>query len=74
MLTKDEFTELFEMQVRGTIATAFVYGQVPPMEYWSMLRGEEELTLRAIGEIGHLTGFNMNMQLSERRNEDTPND
>lgn len=69
MLTKDEFTELFEAQVRGTIATAFAYGQVSPGEYWPMVRGEEEITMRAIGEIGHKTGFNMNMQLSARSDE-----
>lgn len=70
MLTKEEFTELFEIQVRGTVATAFVYGQIQPGEYWPMVRGEEELTMRAIGEIGHLTGYNMYLQLSQRHERD----
>ena len=74
MLTKEEFSELFEVQVRGTIASAFVHGGVSPSdEHWKMMRGEIEPTMRAIGEIGHLTGYNMYVQLSEpRRAKDAP--
>ena len=39
-ITRAEFTELFEHQMRGTIATAFVYSGIPPGKYWSFIRGE----------------------------------
>lgn len=75
MLTKEEYTELFTIQVRGAIATAFIYGNIPPENYWPMVNGEQELTMRAVGEIGYLTGYNMHMQLSPRleRSSDQPN-
>lgn len=67
MLDRETYTELFIMQTIGAMATAFVYGRVEPGEFWPMLRGEKELTLRAIAEIGHATGYNMHMQLSDAR-------
>lgn len=60
-LTVQEYGELFELQVRGRAATAFAYGEVPPGDYWPLLRGEVEITMRDIGEIGYLTGFNMHL-------------
>ena len=65
-MNKDAFTELFEIQVRGTIATAFAYVEVEPeMKHWEMMRGNQSPTLRDIAEIGHMTGYNMNIQLSQ---------
>ena len=69
-MTKDEFTELFAMQVRGSVATAFVHSRAEICdEHWQMLRGEKEFTMRDLGEIGHLTGVNPHLvlrQLPER--------
>ncbi len=65
MITKEEFTELFETQIRGAAAAAFVYANKCPGEYWPMIRGEEEFTLRAIAEIGAITGTNLNLKFSE---------
>lgn len=67
MLTKDEYCDLFEIQTRGVMAAAFVYSGKSPDEYWACLRGDEELTMRKIAQIGHITGYNMIMQLSENR-------
>lgn len=64
MLTKDERTKLFEIQARGTFAAAFLIRGLSPGEYWPVIRGEEEITMRAMGEIGHVTGFTMSLQFS----------
>jgi hypothetical protein len=62
----ETFVELFGFQVRGTVATAFVYSGVEPTDkQWKMLRGEAEFTMRDIGEIGYDTGYKMHMQLSQ---------
>ncbi len=62
--TKEQFTELFALQLRGAVATAFAYSNAPISEtHWKMLRGETEFTMRDIGEIGHITGFDMHLQL-----------
>ena len=69
-MTKDDFTELFAMQIRGSISTAFIYSKAPISdEHWDMLRGEAEFTMRDMGEIGYITGFNLNLQLSAAKNE-----
>lgn len=63
-LTKDERTELFLLQVRGNMATAFQHsGVTPTNDDWCILRGVDEPTMRQIGEIGYRTGFNMHLQL-----------
>lgn len=62
-MTKDEYAELFETQTRGIIATAFVHAQMSPDEYWSLIRGEREITMRDLAKIGHTTGYHMHMQL-----------
>jgi hypothetical protein len=67
MLTKDAFSELFEIQVRGAVAAAFVYSQTDPGKYWPLIRGDQPLTMRDIGDIGHLTGYNPYLVLSENR-------
>lgn len=67
-LTKDDRAELFEIQVRGAMATAFNQSsQVPTQEDWDLIRGLTEPTMRHIAEIGSRTGFNMHMQLHERK-------
>ena len=72
-MTQSEFTELWMLSLRGTVATAFSHSQAQISdEHWAMLRGEVEFTMRDIGEIGHITGFNMNLQLSAIR--ENPND
>ena len=66
-LTRDDRTELFLAQVRGTIASAFNHSGVSPLpEEWAAIRGEIDLTMRQIGEIGHRTGFNMHINLIDR--------
>ena len=66
-LSSDDRTELFLVQVRGTIATAFLYSSVAPDEKdWAVIRGNTDPTMRQLGEIGHRTGFNMHVQLHDR--------
>lgn len=76
MLSKDENAELFEMRARGALAMAFHLSDVSPgEEYWPILRGEEEITLRAMGEVGYLTGCNMMIQMVDRpMNEESKDD
>jgi hypothetical protein len=67
-LTRDELTELFLVQVRGTIATAFAHsGEIPDQNDWDAIRGLKEPTMRQIGEIGYRTGFNMYVQFRDRK-------
>ena len=65
-ITSEENSELFELQVRGGLADAFAYSGMSPDAYWPLLRGEREITLRDIGEVSAVTGFNMTLQLSRR--------
>ena len=65
-LTKDDRTELFLLEVRGTVATAFQYsGEVPTVDDWCILRGVDDPTMRQIGEIAGRTGFNISLALSQ---------
>lgn len=65
MLSRAEFVALFEIQTRGTIATAFAYSGVKPNdEHWKLMRGKKQTTMRDLAEIGHLTGHNMHLQLA----------
>ena len=66
-LTRDDRTELFTVQVRGAIATAFAHsGVAPEIEDWAVIRGDTDPTMRQIGDIGYRTGFNMYVQLIDR--------
>lgn len=65
-LTREERTELFLIQTRGTIATAFQHSStVPTAEEWSVIRGEADPTMRQMGEIAWRTGFNLTLQLHD---------
>ena len=68
MRTREENTDLFEIMTRGTMASAFAYSNAnPEPRHWDMMQGRQEMTMRDIGEVGALTGFNMNLQLSQNR-------
>ncbi len=67
-LSRDERAELFEVQVRGTVATAFnESGVVPTQQEWDIIRGLAEPTMRDVGEIAGRTGFNVYLQLHDRK-------
>jgi hypothetical protein len=65
-LTREDRTRLFLLQVRGTMATAFVYSDTEPTtDEWMILDGMKEPTLRQMGEIAYRTGYNVNLQLHD---------
>lgn len=66
-LTKDEAVELFMIKTRGAVAAAFDYASLPPdKKQWEMLRGEAEITMRDMGEIGFHTITQFNLSFQER--------
>lgn len=66
-MTRDDFVDLFALQVHGAIAGAFVRSNINPSEaHWKMLKGDAPLTMRAIGEIGLLTDTNIHIELRDR--------
>lgn len=74
-LSMEQLAELFEIQTLGTVAAAFVFGDVPPTKsHWEMLRGQREITLRDLGEIEGLTGYNMQLTLTDREPKETQDD
>jgi len=63
-LDRETFSGLFEVQTRGAIATAFIYGAVEPSQHqWAMMDGTTDPTMRDIADIGYITGFNVNLEL-----------
>lgn len=70
MLTKDEAVVLFEVRTRGVLAAAFSCANISPGDYWQCINGKREITMRDIGEISHLTGCEIHMQLSPRMERD----
>jgi len=72
-LDRDTYTSLFEIQTRGAMATAFIYGAVEPSpKHWAMMDGTTEPTMRDIADIGYITGFNMNLELVRNADMETP--
>ena len=66
-LTKDEAAELFTMQVRGAIATAYLHANLTPLPHHAqMIRGTREITMRDIGEVGFHTGVEFNTAFRAR--------
>lgn len=61
-LNKEAAGELLLIRARGVAAEALTLANIYPGEYWPMLRGETLLTLRALGEIGYLTGFDFSFE------------
>ena len=67
-LTREDYTELFLMQVRGSMATAFIYANIKPTgEEMGLLCDMGDMTMRQMGEIATRTGYNLNLQLLEIR-------
>lgn len=63
-LTREEFSDLFELTVAGTMAQAFTHAQIVPTKIqWEQLKGIREFTMRDIGEIGFVTGTQLNIHL-----------
>lgn len=55
-LTRDEYLELFDIRVRGALATAFSHSDtMPGKDHWDMLRGSTEITMRDVAVVGYLT-------------------
>ncbi|QJA43018.1 hypothetical protein [Phaeobacter phage MD18] len=66
-LTKDETAELFTVQVRGAIATAYLHANKTPLPHHAqMIRGTREITMRDIGEVGFETGVEFTTALCPR--------
>lgn len=65
-LTRQDRTELFLMQVRGSLATAFIYANIKPtVDEMCLLYDTGDMTMRQMGEIAARTGFNLNLQLHD---------
>jgi hypothetical protein len=66
-LSKETTVELFDLQVRGLIATVFASAGIEPNEQaWAMLRGEKEVTMRDLGEISALGDFRLEFRAVPR--------
>jgi hypothetical protein len=67
-LTREHRVELFLMQVRGSLATAFLFANIrPTTDEMCALYDVGELNMRMMGEIAWRTGFNLNLQLHDVR-------
>jgi hypothetical protein len=65
-LTRQDRTELFLMQVRGSMATAFLYANIKPTnDEMCLLYDMGDMTMKQMGEIAGRTGFNLNLQLHD---------
>lgn len=65
-LSKEQLAELFRIQTIGTTAAAFAFGNVRPTKpQWEMLRGQREFTMRDLGEISFVTGYNMRLTIMD---------
>lgn len=70
-LTKDETGELFTMQVRGLLATAYLHANMSPLPHHAqMIRGTREITMRDIAEVGFHTGVEFNTAFRPRDERD----
>lgn len=66
-MTPETYAELTEMRFRGAMAAALSFSGVSPSpECWQVLRGETECTLRDMGEIMHMTGFDIEISMNAR--------
>jgi hypothetical protein len=73
-VNKNDKVDLFVISTRGLLTEAFARSNVSPGEYWPVLRGEKEPTMRDIGEIGFVTGLQMKISfedISEAEYEET---
>jgi hypothetical protein len=64
MITAEEYVEMFVIRIRGALADAFAHAGESPGEYWPMIRGDAEITMRDIAAIGHLTGCTMHLSFT----------
>jgi hypothetical protein len=66
-----DYSQLFQIQIQGAIATAFVFSGVPIEDnHWDMMTGSAEITMRDLGEIGFLTGVNLTLNLSQNKHDE----
>ena len=66
-IPRDDFCELFNLQVRGGLAAAYLFsGKQPSADHWELLRGERIITMRDIGEAGYYTGYTISLNMSKR--------
>jgi hypothetical protein len=71
-LNAEQASELFEIRCRGAMAEAFhSSGVEPTSEQWKILRGERELTLRDIAEIGFATDVKFAFSFHDIEDEKT---
>jgi hypothetical protein len=72
-LVLDEVVELLEIQCRGSVATAFARADLmPTSSEWQMMRGDREITMRDLGEIGFKTDVKFTMSLLSREPNQDP--
>ena len=59
-LSMSDTADLFEIRVRGMLAKMFQIRDVTPTSpQWRMLRGEGEIGIRDLAEMGHELGFDL---------------
>lgn len=69
-IKKDSIGHLFELSVRGAIASMFVQRRVEPNQHeWDLINGRETLTVRDIGEISLKLSFDIRIKLYDKCNE-----
>jgi hypothetical protein len=70
-LSKETTVELFELQVRGLIATIHITARVEPDDRsWQMIRGEREVTMRDLGELTMLGDFRFEFRAVVRETQE----
>lgn len=67
-MVKDDKIELFEIQVRGVLASAFTKsGCTPSKSQWGILRGADPMTMRDITEMGVDTNTLVSLLVDEKK-------
>jgi hypothetical protein len=62
--TRDEYAEMYEIRMRGAAAAMFMARRMSPGKYWPVVKGISELTLRDIGEIGFISGYEVRIEMA----------
>ena len=69
-MTKEEFAHLFNLSIRGAIASMYLRRRVsPPQKVGEMLDGATEFTERDMAEISHALGFELHFIFEEQRHD-----
>lgn len=59
-----EYANLFDLAIRGALAQAFMKRKYPlTKNYWDLLDGKTDITMRDVGEILYELDFEMEFRL-----------